>query len=85
MESSLITEFVKLRRRRENFFWIQNFNYADFTHCQGRKILNVNKFGFNFRPFILTFYLLSTTIDGKTAQFHKKTAQKTSRIDEKQC
>ena len=40
------------------------------------KILNVNKFGFNFRPFILTFYLLSTIIDGKTAQFHQKQRKK---------
>ena len=40
------------------------------------KILNVNKFGFNFRPFILTFYLLSTIIDDKTAQIHQKQRNK---------
>ena len=40
------------------------------------KILNINKFGFDFRPFILTFYLSSTINDDKTAQIHQKQRKK---------
>ena len=40
------------------------------------KILNANRFGFNFRPFNLKFYSLSTIIDDKTVQIHQKQRKK---------
>ena len=74
MESLLITEFEKLRRRREKFFGfkISTMLISRIFKAEKVKILNFNKFGFNSRPFILT----STIIDGKTAQFHQKQRKK---------
>ena len=40
------------------------------------KILNGSRFAFNFRPFNLTFYSLSTIIDDKTVQIHQKQRKK---------
>ena len=74
MESLLITDFQNSGEGAKIFFGlkISTMLISRIFKAGKVKILNVNRFGFNFRPFSLTFYLLSTIIDDKTPQIHQK-------------